>query len=135
MQKLSQREKVKYWRGHVSRFVASNKTQKQYCRENDISHTKFKNWRYKFLKEFPSNQEILIKKASKPNNKTFATLTDGTTTRKFAAVKIIDDVSNKQSKGQITKLYLNKDIYLELPIELEIKDLQKLFQALGIIAC
>lgn len=131
MQKLSEREKVEYWRGHVSRFVGSNKTQKQYCRENDISYSKFKKWRYKFPKDFPVSQNRVI-----PTNKESKSgATDFAAVRKFAAVKIIDDASNKEIQGQIAKLYLNKDIYLELPIELEMRNLQKLFQALGIIQC
>jgi len=39
---LTEEERRQYWHSHISNFIASKKTQKQYCKDNDISYAKFK---------------------------------------------------------------------------------------------
>ena len=111
---------------HISNFVASKKTQRQYCKDNDISYTKFKGWRYKFSNEFPPDKEH-PKVKQKIESKT----------RKFAAVDIIDiDIGvDKQPATSLAKIFLKKDIYVELPAEIDINNLQKIFSALGALQC
>jgi hypothetical protein len=36
---LTKQERAQYWHSHISNFVASKKTQRQYCKDNDISYT------------------------------------------------------------------------------------------------
>jgi hypothetical protein len=119
-------ERTQYWHNHISNFVASKKTQRQYCKDNDISYTKFKGWRYKFSNEFPPDKEH-PKVKQKIESKT----------RKFAAVDIIDiDIGvDKQPATSLAKIFLKKDIYVELPAEIDINNLQKIFSALGALQC
>ncbi|MBP9723018.1 MAG: hypothetical protein KBD64_07690, partial [Gammaproteobacteria bacterium] len=58
-------------------------------------------------------------------------------TSTFAAVNIIDIAigTDKQAAAPLVKLFLNKNIYLELPAEVDIKNLQKIFSALGVLQC
>ena len=52
----TRQEKSIYWKDHISKFITSGKSQKSYCKDNDLSYSKFKGWRYKFSNEFPVNQ-------------------------------------------------------------------------------
>jgi hypothetical protein len=126
MLNLTKQERTQYWHNHISNFVASKKTQRQYCKDNDISYTKFKGWRYKFSNEFPPDKEH-PKVKQKIESKT----------RKFAAVDIIDiDIGvDKQPATSLAKIFLKKDIYVELPAEIDINNLQKIFSALGALQC
>lgn len=126
MLNLTKQERTQYWHNHISNFVASKKTQRQYCKDNDISYTKFKGWRYKFSNEFPPDKEH-PKVKQKIESKT----------RKFAAVDIIDiDIGvDKQPATSLAKIFLKKDIYVELPAEIDINNLQKIFSALGVLQC
>lgn len=134
MIKLSKQERTEYWHNHISNFVVSKKTQQQYCKDNNISHTKFKSWRYRFPNEFPANQEH--PKSKQKKSKDLNTSNPVTNTiNKFAAVEVMDACIDKQPTAQLTKLHLNKNIYLELPVGLDVNHLQKIFSALGVLQC
>lgn len=135
MLNLTKQERTQYWHSHISNFIASKKTQKQYCKDNDISYTTFKGWRYKFSNEFLSNQEHPKVKQKRAQLLNTTVLPIDSKTRKFAAVDIVDINIDKQPATPLVKLFLNKNIYLELPSNIDIKNLQKIFSALGVLQC
>lgn len=51
------KDELEHWYEHISKFVISGKTQKEYCLSNGLNYSQFKKWRYKFSDEFPVNQD------------------------------------------------------------------------------
>ncbi|MBP9777660.1 MAG: hypothetical protein KBD25_00595 [Rickettsiaceae bacterium] len=133
MLNLTEQERAQYWHSHISNFIASKKTQKQYCKDNDISYNKFKGWRYKFSNEFPPDEEHPKVKQKRAQILNTTAIPVEPKTNKFAAVDIIDIGVDKQPATPLIKLFLNKNIYLELPDEIAVKNLQKIFSALGVL--
>ncbi len=87
---LTEEERRQYWHSHISNFIASKKTQKQYCKDNDISYTKFKSWRYKFSNEFPPDAEHPKVKQKRAQLSNTIAIPIEPKTSTFAAVNIID---------------------------------------------
>jgi hypothetical protein len=135
MQNLTAQEEIEYWRKHIAQFVASNKSQRNYCKSSSINYGKFKTWRYKLSDEFPVNQEHPRAKNNKAKSKAaIKSKTVATNVgNKFAAVEIIKDHPGHEMTAQPIKLYLNKYIYLELPNMIDVNNLQKIFNALGVL--
>ena len=135
MLNLTKQEKIIHWKDHISKFVASGKSQRAYCNDNDLSYSKFKGWRYKFSNEFPVNQNHprVIEGRAKKAEKVVSTPVG--TGNKFAPVELISDKFVKLPQDTPLKLYLNKNIYIELPSDIDAKNLNKIFTVLGVLPC
>jgi len=135
MLNLTKQEKIIYWKDHISKFFASGKCQRAYCNDNGLSYSKFKGWRYKFANEFPVNQNhprAVESRTRKTKNVTSSSVVTG---NKFASVELIVDSIIEPPVTNSLKIYLNKNIYIELPSEIDTKNLNKIFEALGVLPC
>ena len=135
MLNLTKQEKTIYWKDHISKFVTSGKSQRSYCKDNDLSYSKFKGWRYKFANEFPVNQNHPRAVESRTKKAKNLTPTPSITINKFAPVELVADSTVKPEETKAIKLFLNKNIYIELPPEIATDNLNKIFAALGVLSC
>lgn len=124
-----------YWHDHVAAFVASGKTQKDYCKINNLNHSAFKKWRYKLSAEFPVNnfhQRTIINK-EKIGNK----VEPGesiTANNLFSVVKVVDkDYKQIDAATVIATLRLKENISLDLLDVISSAEINKIFTALGIL--
>ncbi|MBP9778141.1 MAG: hypothetical protein KBD25_03060 [Rickettsiaceae bacterium] len=123
-QELPQTQDCNFWYNHVSAFVVSGKTQKEYCKEHSLKYSTFKGQRYKYADKFPVNENH--PKALASINKKTSSISKPL--NKFARVQVIEP------SGHTTiKLYLKSNIYLELPADINSDCLNKYFKALGAV--
>ncbi|MFO8083785.1 MAG: hypothetical protein R6U27_05645 [Desulfobacterales bacterium] len=47
--KAENEEKRRWWKEHVDTWSASGKTQTAYCRENDLSYSRFQYWKKRLI--------------------------------------------------------------------------------------
>jgi len=124
-----------YWHDHVAAFVSSGKTQKDYCKLNNINHPAFKKWRYKLSAEFPVNkfyQRAITNKAENEIN--VAPAKSSTVNSLFAAVKVVDkDCKQIDNPTVIARLRLKDHISLDLLGGIDASDINKIFTALEIL--
>lgn len=59
-------EKRRYWKQHLKDWAASGKSQKDYCRTQDLSYYKFQYWKKRFQpKRSPAFIELQLPKGGK----------------------------------------------------------------------
>ena len=125
-----------YWRDHVAAFVTSGKTQKDYCKLNNINYSEFKKWRYKLSAEFPVNKFYQRAITNKAENEINVTLAKSPTVNSlFAAVKVVDKACKQIDTPPtvIARLRLKDHISLDLLGGIDASDINKIFTALEIL--
>ena len=129
---LINKNNEQYWRDHLSAFMASGKTQKEYCKDANINYSTFKRNRYKLADKFSVNRSNNNLKQN-TNKKAISTNDKSTSTNIFTAIKIEESNNKIIAHSQTIKLFLKSNNYLELPVNIDSEYLRRLFTVLGML--
>lgn len=96
-------DKQQYWKHHYNSFLKSGLTQREYCRQKDISYWTFNQWKRKFNKSDVdrSIQEIPVK------------------------------ISSEKASGQSFEIIFTNKLRLSVPDNFSCDTLKKILSVLG----